>query len=374
MNQGVQRISYLDSMRGVAAFSVLIYHFMFSLDNFNYWQGKTVQHWLSCVFNGSDAVSFFFVLSGLVLSYRYFNPPQESVQIHYKKFIVQRLFRIFPAYIVMLIGSFLYAHREELSLAFIYEAVFLHDYQFVQEIILFRNYASLYTPGWTLSVELVMSFLVPVLVIIIYKAPRTFAYLIPISILLSAFISAFIFHFMLGVWLGKNYKRIQEYPFNQSSWYRFRYLIYILVLAFLSIRHIDRVYPLENIYYYLNHYLGLDFFHVTGLASFLILCKAINDSAWQRILNFSLFRFLGTISYSIYLTHWFVIFYLYVPQPKDIAGLLGLSDHIYQAGFIFCVGITLVLSIVFYYTIEQPFNRIGKSIARRLNEQAESIT
>lgn len=353
-------------MRGLAAFAVLIYHFLFSLENFNYWKGSNAQHWLSCLFNGSDAVSFFFVLSGLVLSYRYFNRKvNEPLQIQYPQFIVQRIFRIYPAYIVMILISFLYAHRDELSLSFIYDAVFIKNYEFLYELILIRNHNALYTPGWTLSVEVVMSFLVPVFIIVLYKAPRTYAYLIPLSVLLSAFISAFAFHFMLGVWLGKHYKAIQAFDFKTSRLYRVRYMLYALMVLMLSVRHIDRIYALDFLYYYPNHYLGLDFFHLTGFASFLILCKAINDHQWQALLQWKPFLFLGKISYSIYLTHWFVIFYLYTPQPEYIAQLIGMPGHIYYAGLLFCVATTLGASVLFYYLLEKPCNTLGKRWSKR---------
>jgi peptidoglycan/LPS O-acetylase OafA/YrhL len=364
-------------MRGLAAFAVLIYHFIFSLDKFHYWEGCTVQHWLSCVFNGSDAVSFFFVLSGLVLSYKYFNrPDNEPLRINYMPFLVQRIFRIFPAYMLMLLISFLYAHREELSAAFITDAIFTHNYDFVHELILIRNHSNLYTPGWTLSVEVVMSFLVPVFVVVCYKTPRMFSYLIPLSILMSAFISSFVFHFMLGVWLGKNYKHIQAYDFKQSSIYRYRYPVYLIVFMMLSVRHLDRIQPFHLFYYYPNHYLGIDFFHLTGLASFLILWKAINDQAWQRVLNQKPFLWLGKISYSIYLTHWFVIFYLFTPRPQDIAEWLHMPDNAYRAGFIFCVLSTLGASVVLYYFIEKPFNTLGKKWSKQwfANQQSEEIS
>lgn len=357
-------------MRGLAAFSVLIYHFIFSLDNFQYWEGRYIQHLLSCVFNGSDAVSFFFVLSGLVLSLRYFNHPQsESLTINYPRFVIQRAFRIYPAFVFMLLMSFLYAHRKELSISFITDAIIKdndsNNFNFIYEAILVRNYQNLYTPGWTLSVEIIFSLLVPAFIVLLSQSPAIFKWLIPMSILMSAFVSSFMFHFMLGVWLGKNYESIRHYYFKQSKWYAWRYIIYLLVFLMFSIRHIDRIHSLNLIYYYPNHYLGLDFFHITGLASFFILWKAINDSTWQRVLNLKPLLFLGKISYSLYLTHWFVIFYLYIPQHELVAQWLGMTNHAYYAGFIYCIGVTLLLSVLFYYLFEQPFNKLGKRLSKR---------
>ncbi len=368
-----KRIAYLDSARGIAAFSVLIYHFIFSLDLFHYWDGRNTQHYLSCIFNGSDAVSFFFVLSGLVLSLRYFNPESKvKVALNYRQFIVQRVFRIYPAYIIMLFMSFLFMHKGDLSFSFLREAIFNRNYDFLLEAGLIRNFQALYTPGWTLSVEIIFSLIVPVFVVLLIKTPNTYLLLLPLSILISAFISSFAFHFMLGVWLGKNYEAIQSYDFKKSKWYPWRYLIYLLVFLMFSLRHIDRIQSFNLFYYYPNHYLGLDFFHITGFASFLILWKLINDQTWQRVLNWSPFIFLGKISYSLYLTHWFVIFYLFTPRPNRIAQWLHMEQHAYYAGLIFCVLTTLGMSAVFYYLFEKPFNNWGKLLSKRLNTQAST--
>ena len=102
------RLDYLDSIRGLAAFSVLIYHFIFSLDTFHYWDGSVIQYYLAMIFNGADAVSLFFVLSGLVLSYKYFNSENNKLSLNYSSFVIQRIFRIYPAFLVMICIYFLY--------------------------------------------------------------------------------------------------------------------------------------------------------------------------------------------------------------------------------------------------------------------------
>ena len=48
------------------------------------------------MFNGSDAVSFFFVLSGFVLSYKYLALGQP---LDMKQFYTNRIFRLWPAFL-----------------------------------------------------------------------------------------------------------------------------------------------------------------------------------------------------------------------------------------------------------------------------------
>ena len=60
------RITYLDSIRGLSALSVVIYHVIQAHWGWHLWAKIT------CIFiNGSDAVSMFFVLSGLVLALQF---------------------------------------------------------------------------------------------------------------------------------------------------------------------------------------------------------------------------------------------------------------------------------------------------------------
>ena len=90
-----KHIRYLDSARGIASLMVFATHFC----DYKY-HGKMIANYLSIIFNGSDAVSFFFVLSGFVLSYKYLvlNKPLDI-----KKFYVSRFFRLWPAFFVTLI-------------------------------------------------------------------------------------------------------------------------------------------------------------------------------------------------------------------------------------------------------------------------------
>ena len=75
------RIEYLDSVRGLAALCTLIGHWLFTFEDGRALSMQTA-HFLNLFINGSDAVSLFFVLSGLVLSYKYFKT--EDLNLNYK--------------------------------------------------------------------------------------------------------------------------------------------------------------------------------------------------------------------------------------------------------------------------------------------------
>ena len=95
-----KRIPYLDSIRGIAAMMVLFYHY------FAWLHADTIAFQGAVFFiNGSDAVSFFFVLSGLVLSYKYLH---FDAKIQLKRYALHRFFRLFPAFAVAVLANYLF--------------------------------------------------------------------------------------------------------------------------------------------------------------------------------------------------------------------------------------------------------------------------
>lgn len=93
MSTGKQNFDALTGLRFFAAMAVVIYHF-----------GSTLAlQWLAPIANvahsGFVAVSFFYVLSGFVLSYSYVGP-SGVMQGSRRSFWVARLARIYPAYLL----------------------------------------------------------------------------------------------------------------------------------------------------------------------------------------------------------------------------------------------------------------------------------
>ncbi|WP_226389039.1 acyltransferase family protein [Penaeicola halotolerans] len=84
----MNRLHNLDYLRGIAAFSIMIYHYLsWSYGNFS------SEHFMGRV--GIYGVSVFYILSGLTLSHVYaekLNLSSEGISIFFKK----RIFRIFP--------------------------------------------------------------------------------------------------------------------------------------------------------------------------------------------------------------------------------------------------------------------------------------
>ncbi|SCX14998.1 Acyltransferase family protein [Agrobacterium sp. DSM 25558] len=103
---GPKRLAYLETARGIASVIVVLHHFVlgfFPLLKENIMQGGLLMTPLYVVVNGTGAVYFFFLLSGFVLSlkfYRNFSALELSVAV------LKRLPRLMlPAGISMMIGA-----------------------------------------------------------------------------------------------------------------------------------------------------------------------------------------------------------------------------------------------------------------------------
>ena len=96
-----QRFEALTGLRAVAAIMVFLYH------NRKYWRG-----WLpDIVINNLNeyhcGVTLFFVLSGFLIAYTYQDNPLQSRK-EYVQYLLIRLLRIFPVYLIILTTSFIH--------------------------------------------------------------------------------------------------------------------------------------------------------------------------------------------------------------------------------------------------------------------------
>lgn len=356
-----QRIEYLDSIRGIAAFMVVIYHFIGWR-----WGDYTTYHAASIVFNGSDAVSFFFVLSGLVLSYKYFHTDAE---LNLPRYTYKRILRLYPAFIVTILINYFYWNRGMImdgQWLGIMKDMFLENRKGLwQELVMVRNAHKYYIPGWTMGVEMALSLLMPLFIYIGKHRIKMIWWFLFISLVMGNYMSGFVFHFILGTLIAYYYPQIRDYNWKKSKWFKFRYLIYLGVLLLFSIRHIDRIVTFPVGYHHVANMLKIDFFHFTGFASACILLWVILNKRVQKMLVGPVLLFLGKISYSIYLMHW--IFVVYIMDNWD--SLMSNFDNWY-IGFSVLLGVhvigTLITATIMYYLVEKPFINIARKSKRFL--------
>ncbi len=96
------RLAPLDAMRGMAALAVIVYHVRhFGGDLHTYPLASATVPWFLYL-RGWMFVDFFFVLSGVVLTYRYLEPISNS-ELDAREFFVLRLSRLYPLHLLTLL-------------------------------------------------------------------------------------------------------------------------------------------------------------------------------------------------------------------------------------------------------------------------------
>ena len=303
-----KHIRYLDSARGIAAMLVVALHFME-----HKWHGQPKCSWWSMLFNGKDAVSFFFVLSGFVLSYKIIvlNKPLDI-----RKYLVSRIFRLWPAYFLAVTIYCMYAlyrnHSfEHDKLQTIIDIFIFNKYHFWEEALIFRFHNDYYGPGWTLTIEMGSSFLLPFFINLALQNRKYVLYGIFVLAVIYGNFMAFE-HFLLGLYICTYYTKINQEFFQQQKWYKFRYLILLLAIILWPIRYIDELHPFPALYNtIISNYINIKMGEYTAISSGIFLVAIIYYKQAQRFLENRVLVFIGKISFSIYLVHLLAINIVY---------------------------------------------------------------
>ena len=355
------RIEYLDSLRGLAAISVVLSHFVlaYGLDTKSKLLNFSPFH---IFYDGFAAVTFFFVLSGYVLTLSLKNKNELVLGSFYLK----RIFRIMPAYIFTLIISFgfyyfyktIHTNPDSSSWINSFWGKPLDFTNFVKQLIFIlpsNGFAELVCQNWSLKVEMQFSFLIPFLYLTYRYTNFFFLFSFPI----------YLFNFSLGIILAMN----QDYILETFIELKKKYNIILFCIAILMYTY---RYTIPWYYYYFLRERStilsnndLTWF-ITGVGSFLILLQSFTTPLLQKILKLNFFKFIGRISYSIYLTHLIVIIFI---VPIIVRGLnfLGFTNYylILFLSLLFLLIITISLSYFVNLFIEIPAHKFGNNFIRK---------
>lgn len=367
----MQHNKYLDNLRGYAACAVMMLHF--SGVSRELMQQYPVLYLYSYLIPAHQAVILFFILSGFVLSQSI-----KNSSCGYINFIIRRVFRIYPLYFATILGL--------LALCFLSSNIAIDRYRgidkaipvikdanfFANSILLIRSIFIPYVtnsstarmvgfpldiPMWTLSYEMMISLIFPVLYMIYSK--RSF----------FLFVVYFIVHFVISLFVLQCCKDPLSYVLYYSIFFvigilladikdilivKFNHCLWILVASFCF------MYPTNPFDYLLKSSEVLtDLLAAFGASLMIILCYSNN--IFKKIIGvFSCFN-IGRNSYSIYILHMPLSFFMFTFMIDvfnvNVSGIYSILHKL--------ITITLVIicANLSYYFIEKPFIILGKKIA-----------
>ncbi|WP_054955469.1 acyltransferase family protein [Paenibacillus dakarensis] len=316
------KIVYLDGLRGTAAFIVVVAHF-FQVFMPSVFEGKKeIEHFafeglaartpMNLIFNGNFSVCLFFVLSGYVLSCKFFKTKNNSVILssairRYFRLAAPAFFSVILAYLIMIMGLGAFDNIREITLSSMPDP-FAADARLLtmlQESLFytFFTYGSGYNPVlWTMTYELFGSFLIFAFLLTLGRRNIRFA---GYAILFYWFIDSYYLGFILGMLLSdlKNSER-DWLAYINKPWINFFMLITGGFMG--SFPYIN---PQGTMYSFLvwesSDFSFFVFYHVIG--SSLIITALLNSRRMQSLFSLKLFAYLGKVSFSLYLVHFTII-------------------------------------------------------------------
>jgi peptidoglycan/LPS O-acetylase OafA/YrhL len=363
------RLEHLDGLRGIGALMVYLNHFNGAYGLEEHLPKMVVDSPLVLLFNGGVGVAIFFVLSGFVLSGKYLRKGAYNISQELVPFLVSRIMRIYPPFLVVFLASALCMNFCSLPAQTLpaardwinqYWAAPMSLKQVLREAVLFFPVPSkhLLPQDWTLTIELNVSIFMP-----IYTLLASFGW-VPLLffMLLKSIKELYLLHFLGGISLVKLQDRIEMWRWPKSMGASAIGLVCTVVLFWIG-----TLIPVLLAGKVSEDMAGRLMLVTHGLASFLLVGQALAVPWLANILSKSAIVYLGKISYGLYLIHFLVI---KTVTPWIIASLnsFGLQEaaSVKVASLVLTTVAVIFLCELFFRWVEKPCIHLGRKIGPAL--------
>ncbi|WP_250507493.1 acyltransferase [Caballeronia sp. GAFFF3] len=362
------RYHQLDSLRGIAALTVV----------FSHYSQITLTHWLQhvpwrAIAEGHSAVILFFALSGFALAMQITGDSRPG----FAEFIVKRVCRIYIPYLIAVLAAYtayclLYRSNLSWTGEWVNQAwhagIDRHDLlDHLYFVIPFSN-STLDPVLWSLVYEMRISLIFPLLVVVVFAMPVWFSVALSMCFSLAAFgyyhhlqrtlLDASIqgewmptIHYMSMFVLGALIARYREAISSKLGAYSARTLFGALLIClalYVLVGSITR----HSISNDVLRSFADDWIILPAVTGILVLAIALRPFA--AFLTARPLIFLGEISFSLYLLHCVVLL-----------GVLHYFGETYQGmSLIIAAVLILPVSIAGYYAVEKPSIRLGRYLTR----------
>jgi peptidoglycan/LPS O-acetylase OafA/YrhL len=360
MTKSTSRLHELDSLRALAAFGVIGWHYT------NHFQASPLAYLMQPFYrHGLLLVDFFFVLSGFVLARAYWT---ETRSASIGSNLRDRVARIYPLHFVTLCAAALmqwYLFHPLASQPFIYS--FNDKFDFAVNALLLNRTGlergfSFNAPSWSISTE----FVVNVIFFVFIGMPKLVARV--------GLIALFVLSFGIVI---KNGLISNATVFGGIDNDIFRTIVGFLAGTFaatINAKVLSRyklkepfadAVVLASVCGFLYYCARGDFSGYRDLAIALtlfpvLILGVIHGWAFKSMLRFAPLVYLGTISYSIYLVHYPLQLAIHVVSIAT-ATKMPYANAFFFVGFMAAV---VALASITYWLIELPGKRLLRSRAR----------
>lgn len=377
-------IPRLESARGVASTLVVLHHcfgnFVVMRGDLSIFQQSGIWGYatrmLAAMLNGHGAVIFFFVLSGYVISISLAGNREIHELRPYIGYLTRRIFRLYPAHVAVILAWFLlvmllqnaapapnYSH---LGLAPNYLYVYsnlISGQNWPSGIELVRNIIltswTINPVTWSLSVEMFANIFLPILVTAAGFASNLQRILLALGLLwlmAAEMYSNYYLTYLIAFYAGALIRPCGEQILSLIEEKLSAPFIIVICVFLFTVPMLCT----ENRPFLVLVCEVLSSWIIVTMLSIRPLTPAF------KFLDVWAVRFVGRVSYSLYLCHFLVIIALLriVHQFFD-----GVPGRLEQATLVIpfcaaCLIISMIFSWFLYYLIEMPFSKIGKTFSR----------
>lgn len=384
------RIRYLDGLRGVLAVVVFVHHYFYAfcpelIFGGNYQQFQSSGPFtfykmmaltpVNIFFNPGMAIHFFFLLSGYVQTRNYFlNPEIRFLQKSLLKRYIRLALPVVPVLLlVYLFHSFFLIRKDlipenELTSGWVKSLLpnSLHFFDVLKEAVIncFRGNSRYYQVLWTMPTELINSFVVLTLVLILHHTKHSLK--IITGVILIQFIVLQEYYgvaFVTGMLLAKLEVNFEK--FNQVLSKPFVHFSCLLLGLYFG------SYPFTGYQNAVGHsvYAPISFFEVyPHIISYLmgvifLFCFLLRSQILQKVLSLKAFLFFGEISFMFYLIHFLLllsvspVIYSLLMKPHNTALALLITGI---ASFAVITAAAYTLTLLFDKPAIKLSNRFAK--------------
>lgn len=351
------RLDYIDALRGIAALMVLVCHSL-QVDKSLILPTALVESFESCKFG----VQLFFVISALTIFYSLNNSDANTVN-----FFIRRFFRIAPLYFLA-VATYSWMYQPNIE-GIGLNLTFLHGFS--------PRYINSVVPGgWSIGVEMVFYCMIPFLFRKVFSLKRALYFFI--ATLIFSFVCMYVYRKLFTA-----SSDLESFVYfwlpNQLPVFGLGFIVYYLGFekTLPSIKSL--FYPLIFLCLavLISVLTKLTFVgeHIVFAITAAIFIFLLSNKPLPGLVNKATL-YLGKISYSLYLTQYAAITILsktgcfsLFPRHSNNSAILNLLLNL-----VFLFITTVMLSTILYYTIEQPFQTLGKKLLRRRSKRNYPVT